>query len=424
MRRLLPALLWAALFSPSSWAQPAMPVLASVAVTPLTLQQAQDAALARHPDLLAAQREVEATEGGLIQAGVLPNPSLSAEWEDTRSATRTTTVLLAQPIELGGKRSARRQAAERERDLALAEQKARRADVKAETTTAFFDVLIGQERQQLADASLLLTQRGTQAVSNRVKAGKVSPIEETRARLAESAVRMEQLKAHSELASAQQRLASAMGAPLAITQKLDGQVTVLPADIADSQFGPRWQQSPANLRAQAAVGRAAAQVEVERARQTPDLTLSVGAKRDAETQRQVAVIGLSIPLPFLDTNRGAVLESLRRHDKARDELAASELRMQTEVRLALEQLRTARSEAKSLQDEVLPATQSAYDATAAGYELGKFGLLDVLDAQRSLLQARTQYLQALSSAHRAATDVERLLGDPASAAPLNTTNNR
>jgi cobalt-zinc-cadmium efflux system outer membrane protein len=50
--------------------------------------------------------------------------------------------------------------------------------------------------------------------------------------------------------------------------------------------------------------------------------------------------------------------------------------------------------------------------------LGKFGLLEVLDAQRSLLQARTQYLQALSSAHRAAVDVERLLGEP-SAAPLN-----
>jgi cobalt-zinc-cadmium efflux system outer membrane protein len=119
-----------------------------------------------------------------------------------------------------------------------------------------------------------------------------------------------------------------------------------------------------------------------------------------------------------------VLESLRRHDKARDELAASELRLQAEVRSATEQLRTARSEAKALQDEVLPVTQSAYDATATGYELGKFGLLEVLDAQRSLLQARTQYLQALSSAHRAATDIERLLGEPAPAAPLNTTNNR
>jgi len=423
MHRLLPALVWAALFPFSSVAQQATPSVPPAPVTTLTLQQAQAAALAEHPALLAAQREVEISEAGQTQAGARPNPTLSAEVEDTRRATRTTAILLAQPIELGGKRSARLQAADRTRDLALANLSDRRGEIRATVTTAFFDVLIAQEREQLADASLRLTQRGTQAVGNRVTAGKVSPIEETRAKLAEANVRMEALKARSELATARQRLASAMGSPMATVKQLQGTATAIPAEPEPRQVEARRRQSPAGLRARAEVERAAALVDVERGRQTPDVTLSVGAKRDAETQRQMAVVGVSIPLPFFDTNLGAVLASQRRLDQARDELALAELRIQTELQAAVEQLRTARAEAKSLQDDVLPAAQSAHDATAAGYELGKFGLLEVLDAQRSLLLARTQYLQALSSAHRAAADVERLLGEPA-AAPSNTTTPR
>ncbi len=425
MRRLLPAvmpaLVWAALLPISSVAQQATTPVQSAPSSPLTLQQAQAAALVKHPALLAAQREVEISEASQTQAGARPNPTLSAEIEDTRSATRTTTILLAQPIELGGKRSARILAADRTRDLALANLGDRRAEIRGAVTTAFFDVLIAQEREQLAEASLKLTQRGTQAVGNRVTAGKVSPIEETRAKLAEANVRMEALKARSELATARQRLASAMGSPLATLQQLQGTATAIPAEPDPSQVESRWRQSPASRRARAEVERAAALVDVERGRQTPDVTVSIGAKRDAEAQRQMAVVGVSIPLPFFDLNRGGVLASQRRLDQARDELALAELRIQTEVQAAVEQLRTARAEAKALQDEVLPAAQSAHDATATGYELGKFGLLEVLDAQRSLLQARTQYLQALSSAHRAAVDVERLLGETALVPPNTTT---
>ena len=62
---------------------------------------------------------------------------------------------------------------------------------------------------------------------------------------------------------------------------------------------------------------------------------------------------------------------------------------------------------------VLPGAQNAYAATVTGYELGKFGLTEVLDAQRTLLQARSQYVQSVSGAHRAAAELERLLGQPA-----------
>lgn len=49
--------------------------------------------------------------------------------------------------------------------------------------------------------------------------------------------------------------------------------------------------------------------------------------------------------------------------------------------------------------------------------MGKFSFLETLDAQRTLFQARAQYLRALGEMHRAAADIDRLLGTGASDAP-------
>ncbi len=65
---------------------------------------------------------------------------------------------------------------------------------------------------------------------------------------------------------------------------------------------------------------------------------------------------------------------------------------------------------QALQAEVLPGAQTALSAASKGFELGKFSFLEVLDAQRTLIHARTQRLQAVAEAHRAAYAIDRLLG--------------
>ena len=63
--------------------------------------------------------------------------------------------------------------------------------------------------------------------------------------------------------------------------------------------------------------------------------------------------------------------------------------------------------------DVLPGATEALVAATRGFELGKFSFLETLDAQRTLFQARAQYLRALAEAHGAAADIDRLIGDPA-----------
>ena len=73
----------------------------------ITLESALKLALDGNADLSAARNEAAAVDATIRQARLIPNPEVSVQVEDARRDTRTTTWLLNQPIELGGKRSAR-----------------------------------------------------------------------------------------------------------------------------------------------------------------------------------------------------------------------------------------------------------------------------------------------------------------------------
>lgn len=384
---------------------------AAEAAAPLTLKTALGLALGANPDLAATGRELEAVEATIIQAQVRPNPEISALIEDTRRATRTTTLQLNQPIELGGKRAARIDVAERDRDAASAELDAKRAEIRAAVAAAFFDVLVAQERLRLAQASVELAQRATNAASRRVTAGKVSPVEETKARVAEAGVRVELTLAGSDLATARKRLAGTWGNTAPRFERAEGSLEALPPLPALADLNGRLATSPYLLRARIEVDRRLALANIERSRRVPDLTVSLGAKRNEELGLNQAILGVSIPIPIFNRNQGNVLEALRRTDKARDELSAVEIRLSNELAFAYERLNTAHLETESLQREILPGAQSAYDAATKGFELGKFSFLEVLDAQRTSFQAKSQYLRALAEAHRSAAEIERVLGE-------------
>lgn len=387
------------------------PTLAKEPVGTLTLSAAIDLALTFNPELSAAANELRAVEGAVIQAGVLPNPEVSTSVEDTQNkATRTTTIQVSQRIELGGKRSARIASAERGRDVAAADLAAKRLDVRATVTGAFFDVLVAQERIQQAEDLLSLAQRASQAASRRVTAGKISPVEETKARVAEASARVELNQAQRELVSARKRLAASWGSSTPRFEQAEGRTDMLPPIRSTEETTRRLNASPALLRARHEADRFSSLADLERSRRIPDVTVSLGSKKAEELGRNQTIVGVSIPFPIFDRNQGNVLEAQRRADKARDELSATEVRLSTEVTQNEERLKALVVEAQTLQSEIMPGARSAYDAASKGFELGKFSFLEVLDAQRTFFQARAQYLRSLSDAHRTAAELERVLG--------------
>ena len=377
----------------------------------LSLDQALDAAFAQNPDFAAIGREIGIAEGERRQAGLIPNPELSWEVEDTRRDTSTTTVTLSQALELGGKRGARIEVAEAGQAVARLELERQRNSLRADVIQAFHAALRAQTALELAQQSQALTERGLRLVEGRVRAGQSSPVEATRAQVqlaqAEAAVR----RARTERTVANQALARLTGSAEARFDRLDASsLSPGPAPKAERLLATVEQTAEWRLAA-AQIERGDASLGSEKAQRIPNLTVSLGSQYSREERERVNVVGLSMPLPLFDRNQGNVLAAARRADQARDLRNAVELRLRSETRSALEQWGTAMGEVQAYDRTILPAAQQAVDTATRGFEMGKFAFLDVLDAQRTLIEARGLYLDALAQATDARAQVERIYGE-------------
>ncbi len=410
--RMPAAFLFAFLFAlpGASTAQPA-PTVALAA--PLTLADAIRRAL-EQPAVRAAGHEVAASDAAVGQAGKIPNPVLSWLREGQQAGARSTTVQISQPIELGGKRQARIALARSEADVARSELALRRRAIRADVIAAWYTVLVAQDSQALAQELAGLAQRSVDVVARRVAAGKVSPIDETRARLGAVDAATELTRARAELDVARARLGALVGAAPPSTA-LDGAADALPAPPPRPALQARVPGSGAVARARGQLAAQEAQAGVERAARVPDLTITLGSQREDEPElrtagRRQAVFGVSVPLPLFDRNDGRLAAALRRTDKARDELAAAERAAGADLDAAWTRYAAARDEATLLQRDAIPHAYSAWTLTLRGFEAGKFGFLDVLDAQRTWFQARVRRAGALLAAWNAYADIERLAG--------------
>ena len=342
---------------------------------------------------------------------MIPNPELSWEAEDTRRNSRTTTVMINQPIELGGKRGARIEVASRAQDAAEIELERKRNALRADVIQAFYNTSTAQQRLLLSRQSLELAQRGLNVAQGRISSGKSSPVEGTRAEVQLSEVRLELKRAERDEANAYQQLARVMGVPLPAFASVSDSSQPMPTVPEPSLLLNRIGQTAELRLAKLQIDQREASLGLEKAQRIPDLTVSLGSQYDERERERVNVVGLSMPIPLFNRNQGNVLAAARRTDQARDLRNASELRLRTEIQTTLAQWNTANTEITSFNQTILPAAQSAVDTATRGFEMGKFNFLDVLDAQRTLISARGQYIQAIAEATDAWVRIERIFGD-------------
>jgi outer membrane protein, heavy metal efflux system len=414
---------------------PSMAFSASVIVTAeeprgvLSLRDVLRLTLLRNPELSAFTFELRAAEARTLQAGVLPNPALSAELENIGGTGSTTkgaraaeaTLQLSQLIELGGKRAKRLRLAGLERELTGWDYEVKRLDVLTEAKKAFVDVAATAERLAFTTDLLRLAEQVQRTVSARVHAGKVSPIEETRTRVTVSTARLQVQQARTVYEATKKRLAASWGSTTPLFEGVSGSLDTTTPIPSLEALAVQVQKNPDIARWVAEMEARRAQVEVARSKAVPDLTVSGGVRYLNEVKEGAFVLGFSLPLPLFDHNQGGIGEAYARLSKAELERRAAEVRVSTALSDTYQNLVSATNEVSTLQNDVLPAAQEVFQATQEGYRLGKFGLLDVLDAQRTFFETRGRYLEALAAYHKAVADLERLSGEELHIVPEETT---
>ena len=397
----------------------------------INLRDALALALRQSPELANYGWEIRARESAALQAGQPPNPVLEVLFEDlwasgrevqtNRAAQPQATIQLSQLLELGGKRSARQTLAGLDRDLAEWDFEAARIDVLSRVTSAFLDVAVSQRAVSLAEQTRALLEQVDQTVQSRVEAGVVSPIEQTKAGVALATARIDEQRTRRALAMDRIALAALWGQESALFESAEGNIeppATLPAFDTLLQHVAR---NPEVARWATEIARRDAARALESARSVPDVTISAGYRRLTDIDSNAVVIGASVPLPFLDRNRAGIQASAERVAGAREQERAARARVTTALALVYRDLAAAHDEAVGLAGSVLPGARSAFGAVEEGYRLGRFGYLDVLDAQRTLVTAEVHHLRALSNVQKAVTQIERLTGVPfsdAASAPV------
>ena len=294
-----------------------------------------------------------------------------------------------------------------ERQTARASSAAYRVGEAAEfigldAAEAHLEVLRYQEIVRLGDANLAELERHLAQVRDLERAGRAdsADIEQTVARIAQARATI--AASRGSLADARATYEQIVGEPPAALTADTPPVAALPLD-ASAAATDAAASNPSVLIAAADVDVAEAELRAARASYLPrlDAELSASAADDAGGIQGEDVGASALLVLRYNLFRGGAdiareREAFHRANQSRAELDRTRRHAAEEARLSYNALETARARAAALREEA-EAQRRTRDAYAGQFELGLRDLLDVLDAENQLFNARVALTTAAST---------------------------
>lgn len=346
------------------------------------------------PRIAKAKAELKAAEGRAIQAGVRPNPTLSAEVENFsgtgpyRTFGQTeTTVAVSQPFEFGGKRRARKEVASAERAFAQIALRKAEADLAYDIIVSHAELRAAEDRAMLARQVLARAVELVRIAETLVDVGRDPPLTKLRADALLAEARAEKLRAEADLLSARQRLALLIGSE-------DPELTAAVQDMPAPPVLTDGAQSLDERLAAAERNAAAARVKLAQAEGVPDITASGGVRNFRESRDTAFIVGMSIPLPVFNRNRGNIAAARADGDAAEADLAQVRLDTRFLRRDAERMLAAANERVAALSGASLVQANEAARIAEIGYQQGKFTLIELIDAQQAQASANLKLIEA------------------------------
>lgn len=387
----------------------------STSADPVTdFAEAAARALAADPGLSAARHRLLAADAERVQAATWTNPTLRAEaegWGIDRDGFDQSelTLTAAFPLDLVGKRGARVSVAEAETNVERSRYNEARRVVVASVRSAVLSVRAETERERLAVERLGITEQTANALAREVEVGKVPPLEQVRAEVDRESARAELVRTRASMRAARLRLGGLLGHP---GTEIDATGTLREASIIpDSvllakelilhprRVGALWSAESARRR-ERQVGR----------EKWPEMEAEVGLRRYMDADANAWVTGLSVGLPLWDHKAGRARAARELAEAANQDVDAVDRDLRLEFTGLLTELEASQTRLDLYRNQILPQAEDALALARKGFDGGKFGYLDLLEAQSSLLNVKREYLEARISYEEVVGGLESLLG--------------
>ena len=401
-----------------------------------SIEQLVATALDRSPELRAARTAITAAGGQVTQAGLRPNPTLSASRMLMTGEQHQTLFEVEWPLDLF-RRPARIGAAQHAVDATTLAVQDRERLLAASVRDQAGRLLAARRQVEIVNEALTAARRMRELLDSRVTEGDIPKLDANIAAVEAGRIEVDLTLAQADAEAAAIELKALAGLradePLTLRESLEALVRA-PASAAPAAPTSPAPASPAlSMRADireatARVALADAKIEQARREARPDMSIVANYGREGygfeqrgfdSAGRLVPVqgnfhsveIGASLMLPLRNRNQGALASAEAARSGEQEVLAARQLAAQAEIDAAVVRDREAQRAVEMYATSIRDLARQNVEVQLEAYDLGRTPLTDLLAEQRRYLDVEAAYTTVLARAYAARVALRSARGE-------------
>jgi cobalt-zinc-cadmium efflux system outer membrane protein len=379
----------------------------------LSLEQAVETVLSRHPDILAARARVEAARGRTLQLRARPEPEIAADLEGVplpglgEEGDETEVRLgIAQTFEYPGKRALRTDIGRRGEEMAAAELDRLRLTLTVRVKRAYWTAVFAGGAAAALERSSARLDALVEDLEARYRTGAAAYGDVLRARAEKARLRNQIIDQEREKREAELALDGLLGRDAGGPQVLTTPLPFAPLETGLDALVERARAGRPSFRLAALrMAQSDAAVKLAGLSRRPDF-LAGFSLPSLRTNAWGVTFGLT--LPFLSPGRsaGLALEAASEAEAGRRDAEALDRRVRTAVAGAYAAAKSAEAQVLTYEKSLLRELEEELDIELEYFRFGKTTAYGLLDLHRTFILAQVEHLRALYLYNLALADLE------------------
>lgn len=395
----------------------------SATTPPLTLEDAEQIAVARSPEIAVAARRVAVAQAHVPVAGALDDPTamyrgwgvpLRQPWNynDAQNMFSISQTFLG-----AGKRALRTSVAGSDVEVAKAQLDETRLEIRVRVHKAFDDLLLAQDEMQIHRQHVAIARQAIEAARIQYTVGKVPQQDILKAQVALTSLAEHMIRFDHDASLAQAKLNTLLGHDPDTPVRVSGEfavVDVLPE--ARTLEAMALKSRPDLMALEQAAARSHTEQSLAKKAYLPDFTVSGGymlMPAGSERRNDYMVEG-SINLPWLNHRKhdAEIAEATARTTEQDAELSAMRNVAFGQIQGALVDAQAAQKLAHMYHDQLRPQAEATLESSVIAYENDKTNFLNLLDSQMTVINVDLAWLDAVADFDARLADLELATGAP------------
>jgi cobalt-zinc-cadmium efflux system outer membrane protein len=388
----------------------------------LSLNNALTIALNNNPEISAAQKEIDAASGRVLQAGRIPNPELSVTFNEVPTNINfgdagEKDIGLSQPIEFPGKRGSRVDVAEHGESIAELSLSRTKAIVSAKVKRAYYQSLLAGEVVSNLEFTITLFSDFLRTVTERYQAGASKYLDVIRAKVEVTRLRNDLVEAKREQQTRLGELNVLLGRTSTTPIVLSDSLTYQPLGmLQDSAVELYANQSNFLKIVEREAQRSQSVLNLARTSYLPDFSLGIAFQkrpgqispdnRSGSSSYLGFQIGASVPLWFWQGPKGEVQEAEALLDISNIRISAARLRVRLNILSAFRSASVAQEQLQVFDTSLLRDVKDELRAGISAYQNNQVDALNLFDIYRTFRATKIEYARALYNLLAAKAELE------------------